>query len=303
MSAILLGEVAALGAAICWAVAPILYRQALFKVAPFSANIVRCATNAIFMVIALFIFGWAGVLTKLPMEALILTITSGFIGLVVGDTLYMYGLRSIGVSRAVPLAATYPLFSLIWATFLLHQPVTLAAAVGASVILVGIWLLSREKSGDTLHFRKRIVLTGVAMSLLTAVIWSVSLSIMDVVVSMPGVETLAANYSVITVRIMSTALFLLILAPVLDKNHGFLKVSRRTILLLCIGGLVANAVGWLLMNYSFLNIVESQAVPISSTTPLFSALTGYVIFREKRTINNIFGATIIVVGVILVFLA
>lgn len=303
MSTILLGEVAALGAAICWAVAPILYRQALFKVAPFSANIVRCTTNAIFMIIALFIFGWAGVLAELPMEALMLTITSGFIGLVIGDTLYMYGLRSIGVSRAVPLAATYPLFSLIWATFLLHQPVTLYAVVGASVILLGIWLLSREKSGGSLHFKERIVLTGVAMSLLTALIWSVSLSIMDVVVSMPGVETLAANYSVITVRIMSTTLFLLILAPLLDRNRGFLKVSKKTILLLCIGGLVANAVGWLLMNYSFLNIVESQAVPISSTTPLFSALTAYVIFHEKRTVNNIFGAAIIVVGVILVFLA
>jgi drug/metabolite transporter (DMT)-like permease len=255
------------------------------------------------MGVVLFGFGWAGILAKLPMDALVLTVVSGIIGLVIGDTLYMYGLHSVGVSRAVPLAATYPLFTLLWTTFLLHQPVTAATVVGASVILVGIWLISREKGGNIFHVKGRIALIGLVASLLTAVIWSVSLSLMDVVVSMPGLGTTAANYSVITLRIMSTALILLMLAPIIDGNHGFLKVSRKTILLLCIGGLVANGVGWLLMNYSFLNIAESQAVPISSTTPLFSVLAGYAMFHEKMTLNNTIGAAIIVLGVVLVFLA
>jgi drug/metabolite transporter (DMT)-like permease len=303
MNSMLLGEMAALGAAVCWAAAPIMYRQALFKVSPISANIVRCASNAIFMVVVLFGLGWAGILTSLPVSVLVLTVTSGIIGLVIGDTLYMYGLRYVGVSRAVPLAATYPLFSLVWVTFLLHQPVTVAAVVGAAVILVGIWLISREKGGNTLNVKGRIVLIGLVASLLTAVIWSVSLSLMDIVVSMPGLGTTAANYSVITVRIISTALILMVSAPIIDNKHGFLKVSKKTLLLLCVGGLIANAVGWFLMNYSFLNIAQSQAVPISSTTPLFSVLAGYVLFHEKMTLNNTIGAVIIVVGIVLVFLA
>jgi drug/metabolite transporter (DMT)-like permease len=141
------------------------------------------------------------------------------------------------------------------------------------------------------------------VSLLTAVVWSVSLSLMDVVVSMSGVDTFAANYSVVTVRIMSTALFLLMLSPMIDRNRGFLKVNKSTLMLLCIGGLVANAVGWLLMNYSFSNIIESQAVPISSTTPLFAALAGFVLFHEKITWKKVAGAAIIVIGTVLIFLA
>jgi len=303
MNSVLLGEMAALGAAVCWAAAPILYRQALFKVSPISANIVRCTSNAIFMVVMLFGFGWVGILTKLPVNALVLTVISGIIGLVIGDTLYLYGLRSVGVSRAVPLAATYPLFSILWLTLILHQPITSFAIVGATLILVGIWLVSREKSGETFHVKGRIALAGLVASLLTAVIWSVSLSLMDIVVSMPGLETIAANYSIITVRIMATALILLMMAPVIDGNRGFLKVGKKTLLLVCAGGLVANGIGWLLMNYSFLNIVESQAIPISSTTPLFSVLAGYSIFREKMTLSNTVGAVIIVVGVVTVFLA
>ena len=98
------------------------------------------------------------------------------------------------------------------------------------------------------------------------------------------------------------ALLMLALAPLLDREHGFLKVSRRTVVLLCVGGVVANGIGWLLMNYSFLNIAASQAIPISSTTPLFSTVAGFALFREKMTRNNILGAVLIVAGVALIFI-
>ncbi len=122
----MIGEFAALGAAVSWAVAPILYRQALFKTKPVSANIVRCISNSGVLLAVLLVVGKLGTLTSLPVEAIGITVISGLIGLGIGDTLYMIGLRSVGVSRAVPLASTYPLFSLLWATVLLGQPVTLS---------------------------------------------------------------------------------------------------------------------------------------------------------------------------------
>jgi drug/metabolite transporter, DME family len=302
MSTVLFGELAALGAALCWAVAPILYRRALFSAAPMPANIVRCATNAAVMLVLLFGFGWAGALARLPLEVVLLTVVSGLVGLGLGDTLYLYALKSVGVSRAVPLAATYPLFSLLWFTALLGQPLAWTAAVGAVVILLGIWLLSRERGDSTGHFTGKIALTGVVLSLLTAVLWSVSISMMDVVVSMPGVSTLDANYAVVTMRIAAMAVFLLMLSPLLDKGKGFLKLKRRTVIELCVGGLIANALGWLLMNYSFLNILETQAVPISSTTPLFSAFAGFALFHEKFSLSNFLGAAVVVAGAVLIFI-
>jgi drug/metabolite transporter (DMT)-like permease len=56
------------------------------------------------------------------------------------------------------------------------------------------------------------------------------------------------------------------------------------------------------MNYSFLNIPEAQAVPISSTTPLFSTLAGFAFFREQLTRDNTLGAILVVAGVVLIFL-
>jgi DME family drug/metabolite transporter len=298
----MIGEFAALGAAISWAVAPIMYKKALAGASPISANIVRCATNAAVLLLVLFASGLAGLVARLPSEVLVVVVLSGVIGLAIGDTLYMFSLKAIGVARAVPLAASYPLFSLLWATMLLGQPVTATAVAGTIVILLGIWFLSREHVESKVHVHSKVELTGVTLCLLTAVAWSVSITLMDFAVTSPSVLTsLQMNYAVVTVRIVGMALVMLTLAPLLDREHGFLKLSWKTVLLLCVGGLVANGVGWLLMNYSFLNIAEAQAVPISSTTPLFSTLAGFAFFREKITRDNTLGAVLVVAGVVLIF--
>ncbi len=86
MSAVVLGEFAALGAAISWAVAPILYRRALFTTKPLSANIIRCASNAAIMLLILFALGKAGALASLPVTVVVVTVVSGVVGLGIGDT-------------------------------------------------------------------------------------------------------------------------------------------------------------------------------------------------------------------------
>jgi drug/metabolite transporter (DMT)-like permease len=295
----MIGEFAALGAAISWAVAPLLYRKALLNAKPVSANIVRCVTNAAVLALILVAVGGSA-LTNLPMEVLILVSVSGVIGLGIGDTLYMVGLKSVGVAKAVPLAATYPLFSLLWTVFLLGEPVALPAVLGASVILLGILLLSRDKH-DINGAGAEGSVRGVVASLATAVVWSVSVTLMGVAVTLAGTNSLDANFALLAVRLAPLSIFLLAFSPLLDKERGFLKMKRSTVAMLCVGGLVANGVGWLLMNISFLNTLESQAIPISSTTPLFSALAGFALFHEQATAQNVLGAIAVVAGVGLIF--
>lgn len=297
----MIGELAALGAAITWAIAPIFYRNALEGTNPVSANIVRCVSNGIVLFVLLFALGYAGIMASLPTWVVALTIVSGIIGLGFGDTLYMLGLKTLGVSRAVPLASTYPLFSLVWAIFLLGQPLSVFAIAGAVAIIVGIWLLSRQNVAESKDLTQKQLLLGVAASLSTAVIWSISLTLMDIIIA-SGLNGIGANYAIVTVRISSLALLFAVFSPFIDRQRGFLKIGKKGIILFCVGGLVANGLGWLLMNYSFLYIPESQAIPISSTSPLFAALAGFVLFHEKATAPKVLGALIIVVGISLVFI-
>jgi len=74
-------------------------------------------------------------------------------------------------------------------------------------------------------------------------------------------------------------------------------------MLLLSGGVIAIGLGWLLLTFSFLYTPESQAVPISSTTPLFSTLAGVAFLRERVTAKIGLGSLMVVAGIFIIFTA
>lgn len=299
----MIGELAALGAAICWTVSAIMYKEALFKTKPVSANIVRLVCTSIILVAYLAIIGKFGVLMNLPAYAVVLACVSGIIGLGFGDTLYMMSLKLIGVARAVPITCVYPLFNLLWAVFLVEEPITLSVILGAVTIVFGIWLLRQETDVGTAETEKKILVKGVAYALATAVMWSVSITMIDMAVTLPETSSLDHALAINTIRVAAIAVSLLVSAPIIDRGFGFLKMQRKTLAALIFGGIVALGLGWFFLTYSFTNTSESRAVPISSTTPLFSTLSGIVFLHEKVTARNAVGSIMIVVGIFLIFTA
>ena len=297
----MIGELAALGAAICWTVSAILYKEALLKTKPVSANIVRLVCTSIILVACLAIIGKFGVLMNLPAYAVVLACVSGIIGLGFGDTLYMMSLKLIGVARAVPITCVYPLFNLLWAVFLVEEPITLSVVLGAVTIVFGIWLLRQETNAGTAETEKKILVKGVAYALATAVMWSVSITMIDMAVTLPETSSLDHALAINTIRVTAIAVSLLVSAPIIDRDFGFLKMQRKTLAALIFGGIVALGLGWFFLTYSFINTLESRAVPISSTTPLFSTLSGIVFLHEKVTARNAVGSIMIVVGIFLIF--
>jgi drug/metabolite transporter (DMT)-like permease len=297
----MIGELAALGAAICWTVSAILYKEALLKAKPVSANIVRLVCTSIILVAYLAIIGKFGVLMNLPAYAVVLACVSGIIGLGFGDTLYMMSLKLIGVARAVPITCVYPLFNLLWAVFLVEEPITLSVILGAVTIVFGIWLLRQETDVGTAETEKKILVKGVAYALATAVMWSVSITMIDMAVTLPETSSLDHALAINTIRVAAIAVSLLVSAPIIDRGFGFLKMQRKTLAALIFGGIVALGLGWFFLTYSFINTLESRAVPISSTTPLFSTLSGIVFLHEKVTARNAVGSIMIVVGIFLIF--
>ncbi len=296
----MIGELAALGAALSWTVSALLYRRALERVRPFSANVIRLSCTSAVLLVFLLVVGKLWVLTDLPVQIAVLAAVSGVIGLGVGDTLYLVSLRLVGVARAVPLTCTYPLFNLMWAVFLVGEPLTLSSTFGAVVIVGGIWLLSYEKEPGAQGVRRSILLRGVVAALVTAVMWSVSITMMNLAIQ----ETPDLDHALVinTLRAAGVGGLLLVLSPVLGKRSEFLKVDRKTVFTLVVAGIVALGLGWFFLTYSFVLTLETRAVPISSTTPLFSTLAGIVLLHEKITAKTALGSVVVVLGVFLIFL-
>ena len=297
-----LGELAAFGAAISWTFSAMFYRKALQETKPVVANIIRltCTGGILFLIVIA--IGKISVLASLPAEALMLAGFSGIIGLGFGDTLYMVSLKRIGVVRAVPITCIYPLFTLLWAIILAGEEVTVSICLGAIAVVLGTWLLSRETENEASPLEKRNLLIGVTYALATAAIWSISITMMDLAVTLPEKSGIDNALAVNTIRVMTIAVSLLALSPVLDRERSFLKVRKRTIATLVAGGVVALGLGWFFLSYSFTEIPESRAVPISSTTPLFSALVGMVFLHEKVTKRDALGSIVIVAGIFFLFL-
>jgi drug/metabolite transporter (DMT)-like permease len=299
MAETMIGELAALGAAISWTVSALFYRKALEEASPISANIIRLTLTGSILLLLLVFLGKLTVLTTLPLELVLLASASGIIGLGLGDTLYFMSLKWIGVARAVPLTCIYPLFSVLWAVFLVGERITLAVVLGAVVIVLGILFLGQDSQANTTYTRKALIV-GMVIALATAAVWSVSITMMDVAVK----ESPDIDHALIinTIRVITVAAVLLASSPIIDRKLGFLKVRKRTVVALIAGGIAALGVGWFFLSYSFTVTSQARAVPISSTTPLFSTLAGILLLREKVTAHNVFGSMMVVVGIFLLFL-
>jgi DME family drug/metabolite transporter len=243
--------------------------------------------------------GKIGVIAALSARVLFLACASGIIGLGLGDTLYMLSLKTIGVSRAVPITCTYPLFSLVWAFLFAGETITPKVVFGAVAIIFGIWIISTSKMGETLEKSdEKLRLKGVVFAVLTAIAWSISISMINLAVKES--QSLEQAYAVNTVRIMAVSVLLFSSLASMGKL-GSLKVGLENAVMLLAGGLVAIGLGWFLLAFSFTLIPESQAAPISSTTPLFSTLASLAFLHEKVTAKIALGSIVVVAGIFMVF--
>ncbi|MGD0159000.1 MAG: DMT family transporter [Candidatus Bathyarchaeia archaeon] len=296
----MIGEFAALGAAVSWTISALLYKKALSDAKPISANIVRLTLTSVAILVFMVAVGLIGVLTRLPMSVVVLASVSGIIGLGLGDTLYMVSLKMIGVARAVPVTCTYPLFNLLWAALFVGESVAWSVALGAVVIVLGVWMLSLEEKGEALDLQRKVLRKGLALALVTALLWSVSIAMMGLAVK--ETPNLDDAFAINAVRVFAIAISLAFAASLVDKSLGFLKMSKRTVVTLLVGGIVALGLGWFLLNYSFINTPQSRAVPISSATPLFSTLAGVLLLHEKVNAKIALGSVMIVAGIFMIFL-
>lgn len=257
----MIGELAALGAAVCWTVSAVLYKEALAEVKPLPANTLRCLGTSIFLILCLVLAGRFSVLTSLPAYVVFLACASGLIGLGLGDTLYLFSLETIGVARAVPLTCTYPLFSLVWAVLLAGENVAWHVVFAAVAIVFGIWLLSSGGKSDnnTAKLQKKVLVKGVIIALLTAVIWSISISMVNL--AMKEVSGLDYAFAINTLRIAALAAFLLVFTPTVQRSLKIFKIKGKTLAMLLVGGIIAVGLGWFLLTLSFAYIPNHRRFP------------------------------------------
>ncbi|MDH7563990.1 MAG: DMT family transporter [Candidatus Bathyarchaeota archaeon] len=177
----------------------------------------------------------------------------------------------------------------------------LQVALGAFAIVCGIILLSYEKDAATEDGQSEATrYRGVAYALATAMAWSISITVMNA--SVKEAFGLSQALTINTVRVLGIAIVFLAVSPVIGKNISMRRTGKTSLIALVLGGVVALGLGWFFLTYSLMETLESRAVPISSTTPLFSTLAAMAFLREKPRKKTVLGSIMVVAGIALIFL-
>jgi DME family drug/metabolite transporter len=295
----MIGEIAALLAAFCWALSAVLYKNALKKVSYFVVNLVRSSFAVLFLLFTLpFVFYQSLVLV--PDEYLVLAL-GAITNLVVGDTFYFIGLKKIGVSQAQPISYSYPLYVMFFAALVLGETLTSSVLIGTPLIVVGVILISLEKNsqeGGSSKDSPRI--KGMVASLVAAVFWSIGLTCYKWTLLNHEMNDPALSIFVTAFRTTVMLPFLILMFAAGRGSRQIRKLSKIDFTLLAVAGILALAIGGILLFTSYLLINANIATPLSATSPFFSLILARHYAGEKATSKIILGTIFIVFGVALV---
>src|SRR5579885_1550338 len=142
----LAGELAAIASAALWAFSSLAMAGVSRRMPGITVSALRLVCGVLFYLILLVATGQSGDLFRLSAGTAAALAASAVLALGIGDTLYIYGMQAIGVSRASPISVTsYPVLTLALAWALLGEAISLRTALGTGLVLGGIVLIVARK--------------------------------------------------------------------------------------------------------------------------------------------------------------
>ncbi|MFW9926506.1 MAG: DMT family transporter [Candidatus Thorarchaeota archaeon] len=235
----------------------------------------------------------------IPMDTMLPLAFSMIIGIMIGDGMYFLSQNRIGVSRAFPIAMSYPLLVYVLTALFLEEPVILQRIIGAIIAVIGVGLIARagetENVNNGTRWGERDIQIGFVLAILTALCWAIS----DATFQFGMISVGAAESNFFRLLVASV-----ILVPVFfaSLKGGRKLPSKRIMGLALLTGLFG--IGFSLITYSYavkligatVTAVIIAAAPVF-TAPISAIYLGEVVNRKVGlgTILTILGVVLVVV--------
>lgn len=268
-------------------------KSQLHRVSPVSLNTLRSLFGSAFLLLFLTQLGKLGEVTRIPVVPLLYLVGSVLIGLVLGDTLFFRSMGLIGVSRAMPIASSYPLLTLALAAIFLGESITWITALGTLLVVAGVYLVATppaQSAASIVPANKE----GVGLALIAAVCWALSTAILKIGIT--DLDILAAA----GVRMWATALVLTSVVSLRQQERVFRPHDQQFWLIVTTASFLGTGGGSLLYVAAVQLAGAARAATLTSTSPLFAAPLSALFLGEKLTIRIIIGMLLTVGGVWLV---
>jgi drug/metabolite transporter (DMT)-like permease len=303
----LIGETAALFAAVLWTVNAILFSAAGKRIGSVGVNAFRILVAVGFLAATHIIILGTLIPTANSAQWLWLGV-SGIVGLGIGDFALFAAYVIIGPKRSLLLMALAPVSSVLAGYFVLNETLGPLALLGIAITLVGIIIVVLEKKEDKDDFKiqegKKTY--GFVLGVIAAIGQGVGL-----VISKYGMVTVADDpkvpldsLSATLIRMIIGAIFIWICITVvgrLPRTINSLK-DKQALKLTSAGAFVGPFLGVWLSMVAITFTEAGIAMTLMSLMPVVVIPAVWLTHGEKTTRQGIAGALIAVVGVAIIFL-
>lgn len=292
-------DLAALGAALCFALSPLLAVAPVAAIGPFAFNLTRQSiVAAILAAVVVITGGWQGI-TAAQITALAL---SGLVGIFLGDTFLFFGMERLGPRRNGALFALNAPFAALLGWAFLGEALPAMAVGGIALAAAGVALAVLGRPGRSGQHRFEAVRgplwQGIGFGLLGA-----SGQALGTLIARPamagGVDPFTASLIRSTVSVAALAV-LMGAAP--RRFHAKGPVDGRVLRQVLLSGLVAMVAGMTLLMFALQGGKVGIVSTLSASSPVLILPILWIATRARPSATSWAGAALTVAGLALIFL-
>lgn len=295
-----MGAAIALATAIFAAATNLILRREIGQLGGAVAQTWRATVSTLLFAVAFLALRDARDLLGLPPRAVAILLVSVLLNMVLGDLFQYAAITRLGIALAMPIAAAYPLVTLLIATATLGEAPTAREALGTLLVIGGVILVAlprralAEGGGAGRHPGDAPAAghwAGVALALASAV--CIAGATVLTRIALRDLDIIAANM----LRLPFGAILCAGIA--LTQRRRPWRVERHNLLPLCLSGVtgLGSSVCFLI---AISLVGASTTATLNAASPIFGLLGAVIFLGERPTMRNVVGTLVAFGGVTLV---
>ncbi|KAF3891202.1 DMT family transporter [Tolypothrix bouteillei VB521301] len=301
------GEIAALSAACLWAVASTIYGRLGERIPPLQLNLLKGIIAIAFLLLSIPITGeWLPNITVLP---LCLLLTSGIVGISLGDTAFLAAINYLGARRVLVIGTLAPPIAAILALIFLQEKINLSAWCGILLTVLGVaWVITERTPDEGTRTRETKETGNVAAPLFASPFWKgIGFSLLAVITNATGMVLSRAAFIdrsinplwAALLRLSAAELVLLIWFTLRNRQgnyKGKTLHSRQFVMTAIFASFCGTFLGIWLQQTAVKFTAAGIATTLMQTSPLF-VIPLAKFMGERVSLRAIAGAVVAIVGV------
>jgi drug/metabolite transporter (DMT)-like permease len=299
------GELAALAAALLWAISSLVYADLGDRLGATWLNFLKGLVAIGLVALTLLLLGLPWV--ALPISPLLALLASGIIGIGIGDTCYFKSINALGPRRALVIESLAPPLAAILAFLAFGETLSGLQLLGIALTIGGVaWVVSEQQGHAAAtvdpQWRSRSVanaVLGIGYGLTAALCQAIGVTLSRWVLLQTAIDPLWAT--LLRLLIGCTVLGLGLVLRDRHPNQPRPILTRRTMITIAIASFFSTYLGIWLQQLSLKYTAVGISQTLTSTSQLFMVPIA-ILRREHLTIRSILGAAIAMAGIMLLFL-